>query len=159
MKLLKILTLALTALILVPSGAHLFELPAKITLDRDDYFTVQQIYAGWALFGAPILGAIAANGALFLALRKRDPASASWALISCALIAISLTVFFIWVFPGNQATANWTRPTENWEALRTQWEYGHAANAFIVFAAFLATARAAIGKSVSVIPESGAARM
>ena len=38
----------LTAVALVPSGAHLAELPNKLSLDRDQYFVVQQIYRGWA---------------------------------------------------------------------------------------------------------------
>lgn len=145
--LLKLIALALTALILVPSGAHLFEMPAKMALDRDAYFTVQGIYAGWAWFAVPILAAIIANAALFLAERRRDPAAARAALLSSALIAASLAVFFIWVLPGNQATANWTQMPEDWQVLRRHWEYGHAANALIVFAAFLASARAAIGSS------------
>ncbi|MGF1621339.1 MAG: DUF1772 domain-containing protein [Rhodomicrobiaceae bacterium] len=140
---LKILALALTAIILIPSGAHLFELPAKIELERDAYFTVQGIYAGWSLFAAPIFAAILANGALFLAARRRHPLSAWLALGSCVLIAVSLVIFFIWVFPANQATQNWTMQPENWEILRQQWEYGHAVNAIIVFAAFLLTALAA----------------
>ena len=49
MVVLKILALILTAIILVPSGAHLFELPGKINLDREAYFIVQGIYYGWAL--------------------------------------------------------------------------------------------------------------
>lgn len=142
--LLKLVALALTALILIPSGAHLFELPGKIDLDRDAYFTVQGIYAGWAWFAVPIFAAILANGALFLVERRRDPAAARAALLSSALIVLSLIVFFIWVFPGNQATANWTEMPDNWEALRRKWEYGHAANALIVFAALLATGRALI---------------
>lgn len=92
----------------------------------------------------PIFAAILANGALFLAERRRNPAAARAALLSSALIVLSLIVFFIWVFPGNQATANWTEMPDNWEALRRQWEYGHAANAVIVFAALLATGRALI---------------
>jgi hypothetical protein len=48
---LKFLTLAISALILVPSAAHLFELPGKIDLDRDADFMVQGIYQGWSLFG------------------------------------------------------------------------------------------------------------
>jgi hypothetical protein len=35
---------ALTGLILVLSAAHLFDLPGKINLDRDAFFTVQGIY-------------------------------------------------------------------------------------------------------------------
>ena len=67
------------------------------------------------------------------------------ALLSAGLIGLSLVVFFISVFPGNRATANWTETAENWEVLRQSWEYGHAANAFIVFAAVMATARATMG--------------
>lgn len=145
--LLKLTALGLTALTLIPSGAHLFELPGKIALDQNDYFVVQGIYAGWALFVIPILGAIAANFALFLVQRKRDPRSAHFALASSALIVLSLVVFFVWVFPGNQATDNWTVAPGNWEELRRSWEYGHAASAAIVFAALLATGRAIAGTS------------
>jgi hypothetical protein len=141
---LRILALTLTALVLVPSAAHLFELPGKIGLDRDSYFIVQGIYAGWALFGVPIIAAILANGALAVALRRREPAAARCAMAAAVLIAVSLGVFFIWIFPANQATANWTQKPEQWEILRREWEYSHAANAIIVFAAFLATALAAV---------------
>jgi hypothetical protein len=141
---LKILALALTAVAFVPSAAHLFELPGKIGLDRDAYFVVQGIYAGWAWFGAPIIAAILANAALFMTLRRHDWVAARWALASAILIAASLAVFFTWTFPANQATANWTMKAETWERLRLQWEYSHAANAFVLFAAFLATALATV---------------
>jgi hypothetical protein len=141
---LKLLTLALTAVVLVPSGAHLFEMPRKIGLDRQEYFMVQAIYAGWAWFAFPIFAAIVLNGALFVMERRRNPASARAALISALLIIASLGVFFVWVFPANQATANWTQVPGNWQDLRRHWEYGHAANALIVFAALLATGRAIV---------------
>jgi hypothetical protein len=140
----KIAALTLTALIIIPSGAHLFELPAKIDLDRDAYFIVQGIYMGWAAFFLPIIGAIAANCVLFAALRRRKPTKAWWALLSAGLIVGSLAVFFAFIFPGNQATENWTVQPENWDALRHSWEYGHAANAVLVFAAFIASAIASV---------------
>jgi hypothetical protein len=136
---LRILALMLTALIWAPGAAHLFELPGKIGLGRDAYFTVQGIYAGWALFGIPIFAAILANLALSLAERRRDRSAARWALAAALLIAASLAIFFAFVFPANQATANWTAMPENWEELRRQWEYGHAINAGILFLALLAT--------------------
>ena len=138
----RLLTLALTAMILVPSGAHLFEMPRKITLDREAYFTVQAIYAGWAWFAISIIAATVSNGALFVIERSRNPASARTALISSLLITASLGVFFVWVFPANLATVNWTQVPGNWQELRRQWEYGHAANALIIFVALLATGRA-----------------
>jgi hypothetical protein len=145
---LRLLTLAVTAVVLVPSGAHLFEMPHKVALDRDAYFTVQGVYAGWAWFVIPIIAAIVLNGTLFLAERRRNPAAALAALIASMLIVISLGVFFVWVFPANQATVNWTQVPDNWQELRRQWEYGHAANALIVFSALLATARAIMETSV-----------
>ena len=146
MRWMKLAALVLTALILIPVGAHLFELPGKIGLDRDAYFTVQGIYAGWALFAIPIFAAIAANALLFVALRRRKSPRAGWALLAAGLIAGSLAVFFVLVVPGNQHTANWTTQPENWEALRRNWEYGHAAGAVLTFAAFVATALAAVDR-------------
>ena len=67
LSLLKIFALIFTAGALVPSAAHFFELPGKIDLGRDAYFTVQTIYAGWSLFAIPIFAAILANLALMIA--------------------------------------------------------------------------------------------
>ncbi len=145
---LKLLALGLTAIILIPSGAHFFELAAKIGLGREDYFTVQQIYRGWALFAVPIFAAILANGALFWALRRTDTVAAWSAMASALLIAVTLVIFFIWIFPGNQATDNWTTQPTDWEALRRNWEYGHATNAVIVFIALLLTGRATAVQAV-----------
>jgi hypothetical protein len=44
----------LTALALVPAGAHFFELPNKIRLSQEQYFTVQGIYRGWLLMVASL---------------------------------------------------------------------------------------------------------
>ena len=37
----------------------------------------------------------------------------------------------------NQAANNWTAVPKNWNALRIQWEYSHAANAVVTFAALV----------------------
>ena len=133
----------LTALALVPAGAHLFELPKKIGLAQEPYFIVQNIYRGWALFGIVLFGALAANLALTIVLRRQR--AASWlALASFLLVALTLAVFFTWTYPANQATANWTVAPENWQALRTQWEYAHAANALLTFLALCSVTLAAL---------------
>jgi hypothetical protein len=41
MKLLQFVAMMLTALALVPGGAHLFALPNKISLSESDYFIAQ----------------------------------------------------------------------------------------------------------------------
>ena len=62
-----------------------------------------------------------------------------FAAIATLLLVANLTVFFAWTFPVNQATSNWTVMPADWEALRKQWEYSHAANALLAFVALLAT--------------------
>jgi hypothetical protein len=71
LKVVQFLALALTALALVPSGAHLFELANKMSLGAEQYFIVQSIYRGWSLFGIVLFGALIANLALALLLRGR----------------------------------------------------------------------------------------
>jgi hypothetical protein len=142
-RLLQFCAIVLTALALVPAGAHFFELPNKIGLDQQAYFTVQAIYRGWALFGFVLFGALFANLALtlLLALRRR---SYALPLLAFLLVAATLGIFFTWTFPANQVTANWTLPTPNWQALRTHWEYAHATNAVLTFIALCLLAWSAV---------------
>jgi hypothetical protein len=131
------LALVLTALALVPAGAHLFALPNKIGLAAEQYFILQNIYRGWALFGIVLVGALVANLALAILLRGRGRPFVL-ALVAFLCLAASLTIFFVWTYPANQATSNWTTIPDDWEQLRLQWEYSHAANALVTFAAFCA---------------------
>jgi hypothetical protein len=142
-KAIQFLAVVLTALTLLPVGAHLMALPAKIAMPEQPYFVVQQIYRGWAWAGAVIFLAIFANFLAALLTRDRPR---KWRLFgaAAALIAATLAVFFAWTFPANQATGNWTSAPENWEQLRTQWEYSHAANAGITFLALLCSVGAAV---------------
>ena len=133
---LRFLAVVLTALALVPAGAHLFELPNKIGLPRDAYFAAQWLYRGWALFGFVLFGAVAANLGLAAALRRRRARAATrLALAAGLLIALVLAVFFAWTYPANLATENWTRMPADWEDRRRRWEYSHAANAGFTFLA------------------------
>ena len=127
----------LTALALVPTGAHFFELPNKIRLSQEQYFTVQGIYRSWALFGFVLLGAIGAN--LVHAILNRHEQRAFWfALLAFLLMLASFAIFFTWTYPANQATSNWTVAPTNWASVRLQWEYSHAANAVMTFLALCA---------------------
>jgi hypothetical protein len=130
----RFLALVLTAIALVPAGAHLAELPRKIALERDAYLVVQQIYAGWAWFGIVQLAALAANLAHAFLLR-RGGRPYGFALAAFLLVSVNLVVFFMWTFPVNQATNNWTAAPENWRELRAVWEYSHAANALLMLGA------------------------
>ena len=136
LRLIQFLAIILTALALVPSGAHLAALPNKMAMAQAAYFVAQQIYNGWALFGIVLFGALVTNLAHTIVLRKLGR-SCGYALASLLFIAASLVVFFVWTFPTNQATNNWTVVPQNWNDLRIRWEYSHAANAAVTFAALV----------------------
>ena len=138
LRLIQFLAIILTALALVPSGAHLAALPNnyKMAMAQAAYFIAQQIYAGWALFGIVLSGALAANLAHTIVLCRLGR-SFGYALGSFLLIAANLAIFFVWTFPTNQATNNRTVVPDNWNNLRIQWEYSHAANAMVTFAALV----------------------
>ncbi|MBI4724373.1 MAG: DUF1772 domain-containing protein [Rhodomicrobium sp.] len=129
--------LVLTAIALIPGGAHVFERSAKMALGREDYFVVQGIYRGWAWFGAVIIAALISCAALAAISKGRDRILSLFAAI---MIAFSLAIFFAFVFPANQATQNWTAIPQDWRDWRFQWEWGHAAAAVCTFLAFVTLA-------------------
>jgi hypothetical protein len=137
------LGILLTALAVVPGGAHLAALPNKMKMAQESYFIAQQIYAGWALFGIVLFGALGANLALTIMLRRRGRPFGH-ALAACLFIAANLAIFFIWTFPANQVTRNWTIVPENWGDLRAQWEYSHAVNAVVMLIALACVVAAAL---------------
>ena len=134
MKTLQFIAIVLTALALVPGGAHLFALPNKIHLSESSYFIAQNIYRGWVLLGIVLIGAVLANAALAVLMCGQRPAFIL-ALISTLGLIATLAIFFTFTCPANQVTNNWTQVPANWEELRWQWEVSHAVNAAITFAA------------------------
>jgi hypothetical protein len=141
-KLVHFLAIVFVALTFAPSAAHAFSLMNKIGMNQGDYFTAQDAYRRWDLFGWSYLGALVFP--LALAWMLRGGGLNFWlAALSFVAIVAALVVFFIWILPGNQATQNWTVAPDNWQALRTRWEYGHATNAVIIFASLCALSAAA----------------
>ncbi len=128
------LAIVLTALALVPAGAHLLEFPNKMKLADETYFIVQNIYRGWAWLGIVLVAALVANIAFATLLRARGEPFELVA-IAAACVAATLVVFFLWTFPANRLTQNWTVTPDDWARLRLQWETGHAANAVLTFVA------------------------
>jgi hypothetical protein len=135
MTILQFILLACLAIILVPAGAHLFELPAKMALPHADYMVIQRIYAGWAWFGVPIYLAMILL-VLHAVLMRRNRPSFWLSLVALALIAVTQIIFWRYTFPMNSLTLNWSIPPPEFEAARRQWEYSHAINAALTFLAF-----------------------
>ena len=107
------LAIMLTALCLVPAGAHLFALPNKLGLAEGEYFTAQSVYRGWSLFGVVWLLTLLAQLAMLVVLR-RHRAALSVGLLGLGLLVAAFAVFFVWTLPANQATANWTQVPAAW---------------------------------------------
>ena len=140
------LSLSLVALSLGAPLAHLFELPNKIGLPAQDYLLVQQVYRGWAFLG--VLPCAALLSTLLVAVRVRETRRAfTLALGAFLCLAGMLAVFFIFTYPVNAVTENWTFLPDNWEALRRRWEYSHAAGAVLQVIAMGSLIVAALARS------------
>lgn len=151
MRLLRFIALLLAALALAPALAHLLELPNKIHLSREQYFTVQQIYSGWALLGVVVIGALLATLLLAVAAR-RQPREFALALTAFLCIAGTQAIFWTFTYPANRQTVNWTVMPEQWEALRVQWEYSHAASAVLNLVALICLIAAAVTATTRTSP-------
>jgi len=118
-----------------PAAAHLFEMPAKLRLPRQEYLVAQKLYRGWAIFGFAVAAALVTTGGF--AWVSRD---ASWlwmALAALACLVATQVVFWAVTAPANKATGNWTELPPGWERIRRRWEYSHAASALLDLAALL----------------------
>jgi hypothetical protein len=136
--------LVLTAIALIPLGAHVLELSGKMKLGRDSYVMVQGLHRGWEYFGIAIVGGFLASVArAALPGSRRDRL---FPLFAAVMIAAALGIFFYFVYPANQITKNWTAVPANWKTWRYQWEWGYAAVAACMLAAFVALAWAAVSR-------------
>jgi ribose/xylose/arabinose/galactoside ABC-type transport system permease subunit len=131
------LSLFFTALALAPAMAHLLALPNEIGSLREQYLIVQQIYRGWAFLGILIIGALLSTLALTIMVRKYSQTFVL-TLIAFLCLAGAQVVFWTFTYPANQQTQNWTVLPDTWQALRTQWEYSHAAGAGLSLVALVA---------------------
>ena len=125
------------AIYLVPTGAHVFELPNKIGLPVAQYMIVQAIYAGWAAFGVVIAAAVLLTAA-HAALVRKHPTARRLALVALTCLAATQVIFWLFTYPINVASASWTRTPAAFEAARRQWEYSHAASAALTLLALIA---------------------
>jgi hypothetical protein len=132
---LRFISILFTSVAMAGGLAHLFELPNKIFLSAADYLTVQEIYRGWALLGIAHVGALVSILVLAVMVRHNRK-MLGLTLIAVLCVALSLAVYFQFIYPVNQATLNWIILPDNWLQLRRQWEYSHAVSAVLFFIAF-----------------------
>jgi hypothetical protein len=140
------LALLSTAVSLGAALAHLFELPNKIGLSRDDYFVVQGIYRGWSQLGIVLaIQFLSIVAVITLSRHERDVRILSTAALICLIVAQVL--FWMFTYPANVATDNWTTIPTNWETLRKNWEYSHAAGAICQLAGMSSLILAAVARA------------
>lgn len=130
-------SLLFVGLTLAPGLAHVLQLPNKMSLSGEDYLRVQQLYAGWALLGVVVLGALISTFVLTVLVRARLRQFAL-ACIAFGSVLVTQVIFWMFTFPVNQETHNWTTLPVNWMTLRECWEYSHATAAVFDLIAFIA---------------------
>jgi len=118
-------------------GAHFFELAHKMSMSQLEYMTVQKIYAGWSFFGITFVAALLIT--LIHTFRVRgDRAAFFLSLVAFLCLAATQGIFWVFTYPMNVASNNWTVTPADFEAARRQWEYSHAISAVLTFAALVA---------------------
>lgn len=141
-----------TALALGGALAHALELPNKIGMSREHYFIMQRAYDGW--FRLAYLLAVQLAGILAVSFLYRAEPRVLWpALIALGCLVAAQAVFWIWTYPANQATGNWTVQPEDWEILRRNWEYSHLAGAVFQALAMVALIIAVLRRNPRGLPQ------
>ncbi len=140
-----------SALVLGPALAHLFELPNKIGLPHDEYFVVQKIYRGWSQLGWLLLVQVASLAAAAY-LARMELRTLPLVLLGLVAVVAAQVVFWLFTYPANVATVNWTLTPDSWEKLRRQWEYSHAVGAGLQLLAFCLLVLAVLGRASTTIP-------
>lgn len=153
----EIVTVALVALTMALSLAHALELPGKLRLAKEQYFSVQAIYyPGFTIGG--VGEALGVFATLALALMTPRTSPAFWpAIVAFAAMLATNLIYWIAIHPVNNF---WVRGTKlsaagsaffafdfltrgglanaDWTALRDRWEYSHLARAVLSAIAFFA---------------------
>lgn len=132
----------LAGLSLAPSYAHVLEAPPRLLQWSPQLWRDATVFNGqfryFALVGAPIdVAAILACAGLAATLRQR-PTARNVALAATGAFALGLLTWFAVVNEANAVLATWTPEAmpADFDAVRSQWEWGHGAVAALKAAGF-----------------------
>jgi peptidoglycan/LPS O-acetylase OafA/YrhL len=93
------------------------------------------------LFGVVAFAALLLT-LLHAILRRRKRMVLIMSLAAFACMVATQVIFWMFTYPVNVASRNWTAMPEHFETARRQWEYSHAASAVLTFLALIAIASA-----------------
>jgi magnesium-transporting ATPase (P-type) len=128
-------TILFAAITLSTLMTHLLELRVKINLSKEDYQTVQRIYTGWQWLEIFEIGTILLI-LMWTIIYRKVKSIYPLLLLACICFIISLAIFFLFTFPANQATHNWTNLPAHWNELRSTWEYSNVVRALLSLIGF-----------------------
>jgi hypothetical protein len=146
----RLLTLAISALSLGPSFAHVLEAYPRLSLWAPELWRETTVFNGqyllFAIVGAPLdIGAIVFSGILAYLSRDDGPAR-WWAALGALLAAASLLVWFGVVARANSVLATWQPGpiAADFAAVQKQWEFGNMAVASLKLLSFASLVRASV---------------
>ena len=96
---------------------------------------VQKIYAGWSFFGIAVIAALLIT-LIHTFMVRSDRTAFFLSLASFLCLAATQGIFWMFTYPMNVASTNWTVTPADFESARRQWEYSHAVNAVLTFVAW-----------------------
>lgn len=159
---LKVVALVLVVGTVIPSAAHVLELPGKHRLSQQDYLAVQRIYyPGFSIIGA----AEPLSILMLLVLLVFAPrGTAAFWLIAAAAVASAATHLLYWILtaPVNKVWlsseslsagarrffgAGGSTSEADWKTLRDRWEWSHVWRAAFSVLAFVLLTTALIAAS------------
>lgn len=139
------IALLATAVALGAALAHAFALANKIGLPADEYLIAQKSYRGWDRLGYVLLIQLVSMLAVSI-ISGRESNVRVPAVFAILSLAIAQAMFWVFTYPANIATQNWTVAPQDWEHLRWQWEYSHAVGAAFQFLALSCLIVAALAR-------------
>jgi hypothetical protein len=124
--LLRFTVIIFSAIVLSALMAHLLSMDVKMKLGKEQYALAQSLYRGWAWLG--IFEILTILLLLIWLISERKTYRRFYTLLAAlCFFSVSLALFFMYTFPANQQTRNWTELPDSWMILRSRWEYSHAA--------------------------------
>jgi hypothetical protein len=133
-----------SGLAFVPAAAHAMELPNKINLSKEEYLIAQKLYRGWLLVAPMVVLALISTGLLAVQTQGTGPVPTAASVLAFLCVTATQVVFWVFTFPVNRTTRDWTVAPSNWTELRRRWEYSHAASAGLNLLAFAAAVLAVV---------------
>lgn len=118
------------------SMTHLLELPQRMQFDQQLWVRVtviENIYRLFGTVGATFEIAAILTAIILVFLVRKHGSTFYWTLCGAMLLIMAFVSWIVFIAPMNAEFAKWlTTPIpSNWMQYRDQWEYAHAANAFI----------------------------